>query len=1009
MARYRWGFRFKRFEGAEPEPGLPTVSLVATDLLAAEGGALTGVISVQRTDGPTDEVLDVHYAIGGTAVNGTDYNVGSPLSGVVQIAIGQNTAQIVVTPADDATFEGEESVSITIQPNAAYNIGSPSSLSVAIADDDTATITEEHPTLNFAGQTALDAYRTDLKATPWKVARFQEVVTAFLSTGSTWNVSGDNNALPGTMLFAAFLLQVRRPSDDLGVNWHGQTWQQMFDKVIAWAYTPAQSGGVWKDGRYAPQAIALTEIWDALHNDMSAQQQADFQLWNENCFNNPVQKFNGTSAEVWDNGATDEHWALVLSGLASDDRAERIDESFLWTMRCVDSNDEMPYGFGLGREFHEGVPSRQGVPWLLRAMQHTGGYSDAQTIDRFLRHLRDNWWIVMHAIIPHPTADVQTLYRVNDKFHQQDSFTQAHSKAKVGAVMLNALAFLPGKVDLNGAGLCDQAALANSEADYFGYLQGRWVERIKPNDATDTRKARMLNFAKIALSPTQFTQTAFAWRSWLIEWAVEYPVKTRAEAGIPLVRRFAPCDLDWFYVQSEDFTWTGGSSLWYIHRRWQASQYEGGTRRNGNLNAHRNGPLFISGGETGHGKNGTNATWLGTGTYCFVDYDLYPLFSVPNSNNDCVSGQRIITANGTYLETIKTFPSMDCGALTTWFATARAVTVTDDLTRSYNSTPIQNGALATNPRQIDSLIRKMVILRRNAVSGDDHEYVVFYDRIELLDTKYKPLFHIHTAPLPTIDGTETPLEPWSPDGIPPGGIAADSWTATGPTRWDYPGATHLLVDNTVEPDVTVQGTGKGKVTWLIGGNPAEPASTLVRRQSGLNAVSNFSSQMNGTPGINPFGGWQGKTEYAGEKGTDKRAYVGLGSVSVQPTNAVTSTRFLVTLELMDSVDSPYTPAQVTCDANSVAVRVSPGAIVVFKKENGTHTSGNVDVPAGVTLVVLASLPPGVTRTLTPTTLTITSPERTASAGDVDPGNAVANDEGSLEVVVNGVAGNLAWS
>ena len=37
--------------------------------------------------------------------------------------------------------------------------------------------------------------------------------------------------------------------------------------------------------------------------------------------------------------------------------------------------------------------------------------------------------------------------------------------------------------------------------------------------------------------------------------------------------------------------------------------------------------------------------------------------------------------------------------------------------------------------------------------------------------------------------------------------------------------------------------------------------------------------------------------------------------------------------------------------------------MVFAREAGGHSSGNVAIPNGVTLVVLANLPPGQTRTL----------------------------------------------
>ena len=52
----------------------PAISVVATDAQASFTGSDTGTFTITRT-GATTSPLTVQYALGGTAVNGTDYNL----------------------------------------------------------------------------------------------------------------------------------------------------------------------------------------------------------------------------------------------------------------------------------------------------------------------------------------------------------------------------------------------------------------------------------------------------------------------------------------------------------------------------------------------------------------------------------------------------------------------------------------------------------------------------------------------------------------------------------------------------------------------------------------------------------------------------------------------------------------------------------------------------------------------------------------------------------------------
>ncbi len=117
-----------------PPPNLPIVTIVASDPYAAEAHRDPGTFIVSRT-GSTASSLTVAYSIGGTATNGTDYQM---LSGVVTIPKGAGSAKVTVKPYDDTQPEGSETVVLTLSATTAYTPGSPANATVTIADNDSA-------------------------------------------------------------------------------------------------------------------------------------------------------------------------------------------------------------------------------------------------------------------------------------------------------------------------------------------------------------------------------------------------------------------------------------------------------------------------------------------------------------------------------------------------------------------------------------------------------------------------------------------------------------------------------------------------------------------------------------------------------------------------------------------------------------------------------------------------------------------------------------------------------
>lgn len=109
-----------------------TLTVTASLPNAAEQGNTAGRFTIARTGG-TQTALTVNYTIGGNAQNGIDY---VSLSGAVVIPAGASSANVAVTPIEDAFGESDETVTLTLSANGAYTLGTPNSATVTIADND---------------------------------------------------------------------------------------------------------------------------------------------------------------------------------------------------------------------------------------------------------------------------------------------------------------------------------------------------------------------------------------------------------------------------------------------------------------------------------------------------------------------------------------------------------------------------------------------------------------------------------------------------------------------------------------------------------------------------------------------------------------------------------------------------------------------------------------------------------------------------------------------------------
>jgi len=181
--------------GTAPPPPTPTVTVAATDSAAAEAGADTGAFTISRT-GSTASALTVNYTLGGTAVNGTDYQ---SLSGSATIPASVSSATVVVTPIDDAGLEGAETVALTVSADTAYTVGSPGNAAVTIADNDQPPPPETAVSVIVTDDAAAEAGNDTGTFTISRTGGNASALTVNYSLSGTASSGTDYETLPGTV------------------------------------------------------------------------------------------------------------------------------------------------------------------------------------------------------------------------------------------------------------------------------------------------------------------------------------------------------------------------------------------------------------------------------------------------------------------------------------------------------------------------------------------------------------------------------------------------------------------------------------------------------------------------------------------------------------------------------------------------------------------------------------------------------------------------------------------
>jgi hypothetical protein len=124
---------------------LPIVAIAATDAQASEWGD-PGTFTLTRS-GNTAGALTVDLTIGGSAVNGTNYET---IPASVAFAAGATSATIQITPVWDDVSTGDQTVTVSVDSVSGLILGNPGSATVTIADFSSTEVVVPSPKHKFA-------------------------------------------------------------------------------------------------------------------------------------------------------------------------------------------------------------------------------------------------------------------------------------------------------------------------------------------------------------------------------------------------------------------------------------------------------------------------------------------------------------------------------------------------------------------------------------------------------------------------------------------------------------------------------------------------------------------------------------------------------------------------------------------------------------------------------------------------------------------------------------------
>lgn len=184
-----------------------SVSVAASGTPGETGPAAGTYTFTASQNVPSDTTIN--FQMSGAAATTGDYNLtsGGTLNytapnGTIVIASGTNSITVTLTPVDDALVEGTETAILTVQSGTGYTVGTPSSATMNIADNDAPPAAGSMSTSpsNPGSQTATPgSTRTGL------VFRITETGggTAFTVTSATVTIATNGTAAVGAVTSAS--------------------------------------------------------------------------------------------------------------------------------------------------------------------------------------------------------------------------------------------------------------------------------------------------------------------------------------------------------------------------------------------------------------------------------------------------------------------------------------------------------------------------------------------------------------------------------------------------------------------------------------------------------------------------------------------------------------------------------------------------------------------------------------------------------------------------------------
>lgn len=173
------------------DPTVPSVSVTASIASTTEGNQAE--FAFTRTGASTSELV-VGLIISGTAVPGTDYTA-LPLT--VTIPANVTTVTLPVVTLDDNSIEVDETIIVTVAPGTNYLVGTPSTATVTIKDDEFSTIVNTIlPVVNVVASTSSASEGNSGQFTFSRTGSTLNSLPVYFTTSGTAISGTDYTALP---------------------------------------------------------------------------------------------------------------------------------------------------------------------------------------------------------------------------------------------------------------------------------------------------------------------------------------------------------------------------------------------------------------------------------------------------------------------------------------------------------------------------------------------------------------------------------------------------------------------------------------------------------------------------------------------------------------------------------------------------------------------------------------------------------------------------------------------